>query len=273
MNDIFDFGRFGKLFVYECRNYLPRYIKGMVVFASFLVAAWLFTIASEYPFDSRTNFITVLFFFAIFLSPYFVYKEMNNRKKGYFYAMLPASTFEKLLSMTLVSVVVVPAVVYLSLSVTDVLLYALSCAGAGYFTGLEFCNPFNLLTDVDIVNLKWNFGDELAALFSGKHIVLWCVMNISVVMMFNSIFRKHKIIKTLLFNMAVQFLFQIAVIFFAVWFPEATERFADWVEHFLTDYTPGELLTMIDNTVLLVNTLVTVVALTITYFRIKRVNY
>ena len=123
------------------------------------------------------------------------------------------------------------------------------------------------------MNLKWNFGNELAELLSGKHIVLWCVMNISVVMMFNSIFRKHKIIKTLLFNMAVQFLFQIAMIFFAVWFPEAVERFADWVVHFLTDYTPGELLAMIDNTALLVNTLLTVVALTITYFRIKRVNY
>ena len=144
MNDIFDFGRFGKLFVYECRNYLPRYIKGMVVFASFLVAAWLFTIASEYPLDSRTYFISALFFFAIFLSPYFVYKEMNNRKKGYFYAMLPASTFEKLLSMTLVSVVVVPAVVYLSLSVL-LLVYPkpLNC-DSGAFLILSDCSRYRI---------------------------------------------------------------------------------------------------------------------------------
>ena len=38
MNDTFDFGRFGKLFFYECKNYLPLYIKGLIVFSAFIAA-------------------------------------------------------------------------------------------------------------------------------------------------------------------------------------------------------------------------------------------
>lgn len=95
MNDIFDFGRFGKLFVYECRNYLPRYMKGLVVFSSVLFAAWMLTIAMDFPLRDGTNVISVLYTLAIFLSPYFIYKDMNNRKRGYSYAMIPASTLEK----------------------------------------------------------------------------------------------------------------------------------------------------------------------------------
>ena len=72
MNDIFDFGRFGKLFVYECRNYLPRYMKGLIVFSSVLFAAWMLTIALDFPLRDRTDIISVLYTLAIFLSPYFI---------------------------------------------------------------------------------------------------------------------------------------------------------------------------------------------------------
>lgn len=268
MNDTFEFGRFAKLLKYECVNYLPNYMKGMVVFASFLVAAWLFTIASKLSFESRAPFMTVLFYFAVCLSPYFVYKDMNNRKKGYTYAMLPASTLEKLLSMIVVCVIVVPVMVYLALSVTDVLLYALSCAGAGHFTGLEFCSPFT-------VELEEGWGDaELAQLFDTKLIVLSCVENIAVFMMFNSIFRKHKIIKTLLFSMAVQFIFQIVIIFLALWIPESTwEEWGRWLVEYFRDMTGEEALSIIYDVMFTSNVIAMAIVLTITYFRIKRVNY
>lgn len=268
MNDTFETGRFVKLLRYECVNYLPNYMKGMVVFVSFLVAAWLWTIASEFPFETRAPFMTVLFYFAVCLSPYFVYKDMNNRKKGYTYAMLPASTLEKLLSMIVICVIIVPVMVYLALSVTDVLLYALSCAGAGHFTGLEFCKPFTVAQADGWVD------SEFAYLFDTKMVVLSCVMNIAVFMMFNSIFRKHKIIKTLLFNMAVQFLFQIIIIFMAVWIPEGTwEEWGRWLVEYFHDMTGREVLSIIYDVMFASNIIVTAIVLTITYFRIKRVNY
>ena len=268
MNDIFDFKRFAKLLKYECVNYLPRYIKGMVVFVSFLVAAWLFSIVSEKDFCTRAPFMNVLFYFAVCLSPYFVYKDMNHRKRGYSYAMLPASTFEKLLSMSVVSIFVVPVLVYLALSVTDVILYAFSCAGAGNFTGLEFCNPFSL------VQPEWYMDKEFANFFDGKFIVLSCVVSISVFMMFNSIFRKHKIIKTLLFNMAVQFLLQIVIIFFAVWNPgNILEGIDEWLVEYARCNTEFDLLSDIYNIAIAFNVVAMAVAMTITYFRIKRVNY
>ena len=268
MNDIFDFKRFAKLLKYECVNYLPRYIKGMVVFVSFLVAAWLFSIVSEIEFSTRAPFMNVLFYFAIFLSPYFVYKEMNNRKKGYSYAMLPASTFEKLLSMSVVSILIVPVLVYLALSVTDVILYAISCAGAGNFTGLEFCNPLSLALP------EWYLGEGFIDFFDAKLLVLSYVLSITVFMMFNSIFRKNKIIKTLLFNMGVQFLLQILFVFLAISNPgDILDVLRDWFVETFGNCTEAEIVSMLYNTAITLNVVSIAVVTTITYFRIKRVNY
>ena len=60
-------------------------------------------------------------------------------------------------------------------------------------------------------------------------------------MMFNAIFRKYKIIKTILFNMAVSFTLQIIMVFVAVF---ATAGFMDSIitffEELFSKYTPEE---------------------------------
>ncbi len=268
MNDIFDFGRFGKLLKYECVNYLSRYVRGMVVFASFFVALWLFTIAFEIPFNSRTLLVYAVFNLAIFLAPFFVYSDINDRKRGYTYAMMPASTFEKMLSMTLVCLLIIPLMVYATLSLTDLLLYGLSCAGVGYFTGFELCNPFVL--DWGVLDPT----DSFKTFFDAKISALNSISAVTTYMMFNAIFRKYKIIKTILFNMAVSFTLQIIMVFVAVF---ATAGFMDSIitffEELFSKYTPEEMLAFYHTMTMLWYIAVTATTLVITYFRIKRVNY
>ena len=264
MNDIFDFGRFGKLFVYECRNYLPRYMKGLIVFSSVLFAAWMLTIAMDFPLRDRTNVISVLYTLAIFLSPYFIYKDMNNRKRGYSYAMIPASTLEKLLSMSLVSIFVVPVAVYVSLTLTDAVLYALSSMGIGEFLQFYFYNPF-----------ESSFGfvfDEYDTPVGS--IAMASVSSITVAMMFNSIFRKNKIIKTVLFNMALGFLSTfVMIIFVQCTDQEFWMELARSFERFFNAHTPDEIMALYNCLTTLYYMAIIAVTLVITYFRIKKVNY
>ena len=264
MNDIFDFGRFGKLFVYECRNYLPRYMKGLIVFSSVLFAAWMLTIAMDFPLRNRRNIISVLYTLAIFLSPYFIYKDMNNRKRGYSYAMIPASTLEKLLSMSLVSIFVVPVAVYVSLTLTDTVLYALSSMGIGEFLQLYFYNPF-----------ESSFGfvfDEYDTPVGS--IAMASVSSITVAMMFNSIFRKNKIIKTVLFNMALGFLSTfVMIIFVQCTASEFWMEIGNSIERFFNAHTPDEVMALYNCLTTLYYMAVIAVTLVITYFRIKKVNY
>ena len=260
MNDIFDFGRFGKLFVYECRNYLPRYIKGLVVFAGFLVAAWMLSMSIGGVMPDRSGYIGVLYNFAIILSPYFIYKHINDRKRGYSYAMIPASTLEKLLSMTIVSFIVVPVTVYAALTLTDVVLYALSSIGLGRFTGIILYNPF----EVFIEDFGAPVGNVLLATFA----------TISTAVMFNSIFRKSKIIKTVLFNMTAGFLLSLlAITLVQLTSQEFWENMADRIGQFFRAYTYEEVIALYNTLATLGHLLVICVTLAITYFRIKKVNY
>lgn len=264
MNDIFDFGRFGKLFVYECRNYLPRYMKGLIVFSSVLFAAWMLTIALDFPLRDRTDIISVLYSLAIFLSPYFIYKDMNNRKKGYSYAMIPASTLEKLLSMTLVSIFVVPVAVYVSLTLADAVLYAFSYIGIGEFLQFYFYNPFES---------SFGFVFHVYDAPVGS-IAMASVSSITVAMMFNSIFRKNKIIKTVLFNMALGFLSTFVMIIFVLGIDqEFWMELAHSFERFFNAHTPDEIMALYNCLTTLYYMAIIAVTLVITYFRIKKVNY
>ena len=92
--------------------------------------------------------------------------------------------------------------------------------------------------------------------------------------MFNAIFRKNKIIKTVLFNMAVLFLFLIlvtSVVSFVspgFWYDLSLD-----IESFFSAYTEEEVIALYNNLTTLWYIVVIGVFLSITYFRIKRVNY
>ena len=244
MNDIFDFGRFCKLFTYECRTYLPRFTKTLVTFVCILFAAWVATIVLKFNFiiEFRMGLISLLFDVACMLAPFVVYRDMNNRKRGYFYAMTPASVTEKFLSMLLICFVVAPFISFVAIHVTDSLLHWLTLAGIGGFVGLEMYNPFASADESSFI------------------LVFSYLTTITSAIMFNTIFRRNKIIKTILVYMA--FVFSVIIIFF--WLldmmsPETMNDFISWsLDSGFWYY---------------VRAVAMVIMLAYTYSRIKRVNY
>lgn len=256
MSDTFDFGRFCKLLKYECVNYLPRYVKGMLVFAGFIVASWACTIFYGSSINDRTDDIFALVVLATLLSPYFVYGDINDRKKGYLYAMIPASNLEKLFSMMLVCMVAVPLFAYVALTATDVLLWLFSMIGVGGFNKIVFLNP--------------------APIFDYGVLILFYIAAMSTVMMFNVLFRKHKIMKTVLFFIATFFVLlfgiSLAVSMFARNFSSAS-AFHIWLGYNFSRHSLHETKSLVEIILLSLNIAVACVTLFVTYRRIKRVNY
>lgn len=255
MSDTFDFGRFCKLLKYECVNYLPRYVKGMMVFAGFIVASWACTVFYGSSINDRTDYIFALVVFATLLSPYFVYGDINDRKKGYLYAMIPASNLEKLFSMMLVCMVAVPLFAYVALTVTDVLLWLFSMIGVGGFNKIVFLNP--------------------APIFYYR-VLIFYIASVSTVMMFNVLFRKHKIMKTVLFFIATFFVLVFGISLAESMFERKfsiASAFHIWLGYNFSGHSLHETISFHDIILLSLNIAVACVTLFVTYRRIKRVNY
>ncbi len=267
MNEVFDIKRFGKLVQHEVVNYVPRFFKSLLIFASIIFAVWVLslTMDSDMWEDSRAPLVQFLFTLAVILAPFIVYKDINNRKKGYIYAMIPASTLEKLLSMIVICVVVVQLLSYAVLEATDILLWLLSQAGIGSFMQLDLYNPFAdnwgtvTLNNGDI----GEFGLPLLDSFLSTEVPIFYAM------MFNAIFRKNKVLKTILFNIALAF---VSVVFTVTIFD--TDFVGD-VWEMLRNCFDSEEGFIIFWLVFwrIVALLFGFLYLAITYFRIKRVNY
>ena len=270
MNEIFDIKRLGRLIKYEATNYIPNFFKSLLIFASVIAAVWIFSLTVESAVcpHSRDALVGTLFILAIVLSPFIVYKDMNNRKKGYIYAMIPASTLEKLLSMIVLCVVIVPLLAYAVLTATDMLLWLLSKVGIGTFLHMEFYNPF---TTVEFVDLK---GYLLPYIYPVFDSIIYFVNLIAYSIMFNTIFRKNKVLKTILFNIAISFALVILTAVIAnITTPEFWEDMFGGLIEWLDEKTDVELFGYVMTTVRCLTILMSMAFLSITYFRIKKVNY
>lgn len=250
MNDIFDFNRFGKLVAYECGSYVPRFTKVLVTMACIVFALWITTVVfnNTVGFLGRKPLLGFLFGISCLIGPFVAYKYMNDRKKGYAYAMLPASTLEKFTSMLLICMFVLPMISYVTLVASDALLYLVSMCGVGGFVDIGVYNP--LVIDFD----GYSFSISIAVSF---------MASISMSMMFNSIFRKSKIIKTILVYMAVSFVSVILVSIIAI---NLSHDILYRIGDFISDFGVEKLMNIC-------YLLCIAVSLYVTYRRIERVNY
>jgi hypothetical protein len=269
MNEVFDIKRLGRLIKYEVTNYIPNFFKSLLICASVIAAVWIVSLtfdASIMQFG-RAELVNALFVLAIALSPFIVYKDMNNRKKGYFYAMIPASTLEKLLSMVVLCVLIVPLLTYAVLTGTDLLLWLLSKVGIGSFLYMDFYNPF---TVGEIVNDEY----LLPYIYPVFDSILYMVNIIAYTIMFNTIFRKNKVLKTILFNMAMSFAFVIlTAVVVNVTTPEFWEDMFEGIVEWLDEKTDVELFGYLMTACRCLTIIMSMAFFSITYFRIKKVNY
>lgn len=133
MNNTFNPGRFGKYFLYDLRNAknnfgLSLIILGclpIIVFVFYQIIYRLFSGGSPSPsIGNQISAMATAFAVVVLSFPVKVYGGLTDKKEGSSWLMIPASGFEKWLSMILVSCVVLPLCFFALLFGTDALLAA-----------------------------------------------------------------------------------------------------------------------------------------------------
>ena len=178
MDNIFSFNRFGKLLKKEFYEYFQRFGVTILVFLSFIVIAWgislLFGGDNGFGTNTRSAGIYALTTLVALFAPFVVYGYTNHQKKGIYYAMLPASSFEKFLSMVIYTLILTPVMFFITAVLLDSLIVTIKSPEE---TSYLFSTLFS--------------KDALSQYFS-------LFQTISIFVLANMIFKKQKVAKSLL---------------------------------------------------------------------------
>ena len=224
MNNTFDWTRFCKVVRKDFNNIWRNAGTSLLIITLLPILAWLLWWAlsgvEEIPAiapEVRWCFIAGSVLLAAMVSPSRMYRTANLQKEGIYFAMLPASKLEKYLSMLLFTIVVCPLLCFLGGMVLD------------YFLTLLPFGPYNKwLWQTDYLAdaldgyralVAGKFPDVnqdtmlLVQVFTPWKVVLYALLcHLSYVALFlftNTIFKKHKVLQTLLWTWLISFVLNI----------------------------------------------------------------
>ena len=210
MNNTFSFSRFGRYFKYDLRRWVSTYGATLLLMAA--VPVILYTLTGVYSLlfsgewstpGETTRIIIGVIFSAIMVITYpaSVYGYITDKRAGSAFILIPASVFEKFLSMLLNTVVIVPLVfgiIYMSLDGLICLIDS-SCGGSLFSSaarGIEALATFAFASDapIHVSILSLYLGSAATTLF----FLLGAIF-----------FRKHKILYPILIVIGFQMVFSM----------------------------------------------------------------
>lgn len=177
MNNIFSFNRFGKLLKKEFYEYFQKFGITMAVFLLFIVIAWGISLLfgdRGFGNDYRTTGIYMLTALVSLFAPFTIYGYANNRKNGIYYALLPASSFEKFLSMAFYTLIFTPILFVTCALALDSLLVTIKSPEYTEYIFSDF------------------FSQEILHQFFNL------IQYVSLFVLANMLFKKQKVVKALL---------------------------------------------------------------------------
>ena len=206
MNNTFNINRFGKILKHDGLNFFPNLILALAIIWAIPVVVYLFT--SLMPSDdttqiydpfSRIDLISTLSSIVLIIAPARLYRYCNDPRKGIGYAMLPASTLEKFLSMVIYCVIVTPIIYIAGALAIDSILALFNGPYEGFAVSAYF-NKFaqiNYFLDNDQMNGL--LDDTWPIFFNSLSPTIMLLLSLfgtlllsSIFMFGNMIFKKHK---------------------------------------------------------------------------------
>lgn len=275
MSNTFNFSRFGKYFVYDLKRQWKNIGMLMLIFALSPVIFYMLYMFFAALFDGglmklfsgmsidgpsiwvRFGMAAVMITIFVMLFPSRAYGEITDKAKGSEWLMLPASRLEKYVSMMLVTLLVIPImyiVVYL-LSDGLVCLFDKSCGGA--LMSFRINKEIGSSDFVIPANGFWILASSI-------------VENAIVFLLGGLIFKKWKVVGTVLVLFALQMVFSGLLSVFITnadldwwgnWFADWTIRHADSIDIWLNAFINFWLL------------LILAICGTWSWFRIKRLQH
>ena len=224
MNNTFEWSRFCKVVRKDFSNIWQNAGTSLLIITLLPILAWLLWWAlsgiEEMPAivpEVRWCFIAGSVFLAAIVSPSRMYRTANLQKEGIYFAMLPVSKMEKYLSMLLFTIVVCPLLCFLGGMVLD---YLLTLLPFGPYR--KWLWQTDYLADAldayrGLVSGVFPNVDEstmmLVQVFTPWKVVLYALLcHLSYVSLFlftNTIFKKHKVLQTLLWTWLISFVLNI----------------------------------------------------------------
>ena len=195
----FEFNRFSKVVVRDFHNTSSLFGLSLLILMLLPLLFWLFALAVQddvVEVFNRRNFIQLAVFLTAAISSMKIYNSCNLIGKGNYFAMLPASLCEKFTSMLLYSFIVCPLLVFGGSVAVDTLLTAI---------------PYGPYKDY-----LWQLPEWMTPIFTnnfGKFVLLSIKLFAvaSLFMLANTIFKKNKFIKTVLWLALIGFVLILAI--------------------------------------------------------------
>lgn len=267
MNNIFNIKRFSTYFMYDLRNAKNNYGLSMVVvglvpvimFAFYQIIAWMSS-ANNYVLGSPVRVMSFLIacYIVLLSSPVKLYGRITERRYGSDWLMIPASTFEKWLSMMLITAIVIPVVMTVFLMASDTVLSLLFPYAYGE-------TIFSILDGVNIFDIEC--GPQLSINLGYPLIVSW-ICNALIFTLGAIFFKRAKIAKTILACMAIGVV--SSSVFFSFINADSFELFIDEVE---ISGDPGRAVSIINNWVNITMILELVVLSVAIFFRLRTIKH
>lgn len=220
MNNVFNLKRFGKYFTYDLKNAASNYGISALTIGLLPLICLVFSVIFSLIFSGEVASIPtpvkiMLFGVAVLVvilsAPAKLYGRLTERKAGTDWLMIPASSFEKFLSMAIMYCVILPVVVFGLFALCDILLgWALPIYGDSFI--LSFKNMFQsagldaaLASSSPIITTT---GGVIGSVWGG-----WCA-SILPFALGAVCFKRAKAAKTILCIIALEMVFSfIAVLF------------------------------------------------------------
>ena len=279
MNNTFDFNRFKNLLVKDGRRYIRNYGTGLIVFCCLNAIFWIFNLlfrSSTMP-PVRFGMLCTWTALAMMMVPEKVFGKANLSREGVGFAMLPASSLEKFVSMFIYCAVVTPIIVFFGGYLVDAFLSVFPFGGfekpIHLYSMNEIIQRFNdtegavRAAEMDLpIEKVFPIGVMRTSLYFG--IIQWA----AIFMLGNMLLKKHKAGKTFACYLGIGYL--LSTIFGATMVANS-KRIELWMERF-EDYSPEEVVQLWHNATIwgmIIGIIITCVLLYFTYRKIKTQKY
>ena len=278
MNNTFSFNRFKNLLLKDGKMYIRNFGTSLIVWCCLNAIFWVFNLLFRSSSDEvfRLGMLCVWTALAMMMVPEKVYGKANLSREGVGFAMLPASSLEKFVSMFLYCAIVTPIVVFFGGYLVDTLLSLFPFGGFEKPIHLYTLNEIMRLADdnkgvLQTGEMSVTFTDVFPVGVMRTSLYMGIIQWAAIFMLGNMLFKKHKAGKTFACYLGIGYV--LSTLFGLVFL--TNNRLEQWLETF-EDFPAEELIRQWHNATIwgmIIGILITALLLFFTYRKIKTQKY
>ena len=278
MNNTFSFNRFKNLLLKDGKMYIRNFGTSLIVWCCLNAIFWIFNLLFGTSSDPMFRFgmLCTWTALAMMMVSSKVYGTANLSREGVGFAMLPASSLEKFVSMFLYCAIVTPIVVFFGGYLVDAFLSIFPFGGFERPIHLYSLNGLVRMANdsegvVQMGNANASFTDVFPIGVMRVSIYVSIIQWAAIFMLGNMLFKKHKVGKTFVCYLGIGYV--LSTIMGAAM--ATNGRIQQWMNR-ISDYPTEDMIRFMHNATIwgmVIGIIITGVLLFFTYRKIKTQKY